>query len=111
MPILLEQRPAFAESILAKLGKPTPNFLMWLSEIGRFVDDVRVTQAVEAIIAGEWPPGAHHLLDPLDEDALRRPEIRARLIAAFTSEDVDTVEAVAAAVLRMESISAQSPAP
>jgi hypothetical protein len=104
MPILLEQRPAFVEAILAKLGKPTPNFLMWLSQIGRLVDDARVTQVVEAILAGEWPPGAHHLLELLDGGALQRPEIRARLIAAFTSQNVALVEAVAAAVLRMETI-------
>lgn len=104
MPILLEQRPALVEAILAKLGKPTRNFLVWLSEIGQLVDDSRVTQAVEAILAGEWPPGAHHLLELLDGDALKRPEIRTRLLAAFTSENVVTVEAVAAAVLRMEPI-------
>jgi hypothetical protein len=104
MPILIEQHPAFVEAILAKLGEPSPSFLMWLSKIGRILDDARVMQAIESILIGAWPPGAHHLLEVLDGDALRRPEIRTRLIAALESEDVATVEAAAIAVLRMDPI-------
>lgn len=101
---ILFAQPAFINAILDELAEPNRYLLIWLSRVGARLADARIRSRIRSILTGEWPPGAHHLLELLDDDLLRDQEMRVRLVDALSSDDSAVVEAAASAALRTDPI-------